>query len=159
MNQNLKILLTGLSMCIATLAFIVFIQLYVFNHLGDWTMATVNKFLVFHWTTLDNNLIRWLPLIVGVAYVISGKKRIDRFIKRVLLTLLSVIIVLILGILIALITWTSDGADSPLLPRYIKYQPFENYWTVFIVIGILISTIPIFFNQKESYGDDDTIDE
>jgi hypothetical protein len=159
MKQTLKILLIGLVLCILSEGILIFIHLYLIGHLGEWTYPVVNKYIIIEWTKSDSNLTRWLPLIVAIFYIISGKRKIEEFIKRVFLTLLSFIGFFVLGILFALIFWTSEGGGSPLLPEYIKYQPFAHYWTIFIAIGIILPIIPIFKNRKEDIGVDDTIDQ
>ncbi len=150
MNQSLKIMLAGLLMCIVTHGLMLFINLYFLIHLGDWTMAISNKYLLIDWTVLDRNLVRWFPFFVGVMCAISRVKKIQILAKHVLWTLLSVIGFILLGIIIALLTWTSKGADSQLLPESLKHQPFANYWTVFIGIGILLGLMPIVLRRKDN---------
>ncbi|MFT6280946.1 MAG: phage shock protein PspC (stress-responsive transcriptional regulator) [Salibacteraceae bacterium] len=152
MNQSLKIILAGLVLCIMTQALMLFIDLYVLFHLGEWTMEIANKFLVFNWTITDKNLIRWFPLIVGVACALANVKDIQALIKRVFWTLLTVLGCLLLAYIVALFTWTNEQADSPLLPQYIKYQPFVNYWTLFITFGILIPIVPLFRSRGKRGG-------
>ena len=149
MNQRLKILLSGLVLCIMTQSLMLFIDQYVLVRLGDWTMTMDNKYLILNWTILDKNLVRWFPLIIGISCVIFSVKDVHILVKRVFWTLLSVLSFIVIAILIALFTWTNDTADSPLLPEYIKYQPFVNYWTVFISLGILLAIIPIAKSRKE----------
>ena len=158
MNQSLKIVLAGLVMCIMTQGLMLFIDHYVLVHLGDWTMAMTNKFLVFDWTITDKNLIRWFPLIVGVACAIIGVRDLQIFIKRVFWTLLTVLGFILIAILIGLFTWTSNGGDSPLLPEYLKYQPFSNYWTVFIAVGILLPLIPLVKSRVDNVVNNEIID-
>lgn len=159
MKQTIKILLTGLVLCLLSQGILLFIHLYLIGHLGEWTMPVVGKYIIIDWTKSDSNLIRWLPLIVGIVYIISGKRKIDEFVKRVLITLLSFIGFFLLGILFALIFWTSEGGGSPLLPEYVRYQPFKHYWTIFLATGIVLPLIPIFKDRNDELRDQDAIDQ
>lgn len=51
----------------------------------------------------------------------------------------TILLSIIAGIEIGIFTWGSDKS-SPYLTDYMLEQPFGNYWTFFIVIGI---TIPV----------------
>jgi len=46
-----------------------------------------------------------------------------------------------LGLIIALLTWKHENIENPLLPDFLKDQPFDYYWTIFIITGLLISII------------------
>ncbi|MFT6500962.1 MAG: phage shock protein PspC (stress-responsive transcriptional regulator) [Crocinitomicaceae bacterium] len=158
MNQGFKMILAGLVLCIMTQALMLFIDHYVLVHLGEWTMEIANKFLILNWTTVDKNLIRWFPLIVGLACALANVKDIQVLIKRVFWTLLTVLSCLLLAYIVALFTWTNEQADSPLLPQYIKYQPFVHYWTVFIAFGILVPMVPLFRDRRKRAGNNNIID-
>lgn len=158
MNHSLKMILAGLVMCIMTQGIMLFIDHYVLIHLGDWTMAISDKFLVFKWTTIDKNLVRWFPLFVGIVCALTRVQKLEVLVKRVIWTLTSVIIALLTAVIIALFTWTKTGADSFLLPDYLKYQPFDHFWTVFILIGILLPLIPTIINAKSNDSVHETID-
>ncbi len=54
-----------------------------------------------------------------------------------------------LGLIIALLTWTNEGTENPLLPEYLKYQPFHYYWTVFIVLGLILSISYLYILKKK----------
>ena len=83
---------------------------------------------------------------------------IRKYFSDVDMSLTSVIIALLTAVIIALFTWTKTGADSFLLPDYLKYQPFDHYWTVFISIGILLPLIPTIINAKSNDSVYETID-
>ena len=106
-------------------------------------MAMSNKFLVFDWTIVDKNLIRWFPLLLGMVYTMIGVKNLELFIRRVFLTILTTLAMILIAVITGLYTWTSESGPSPLLPEYLKYQPFTFYWTVFILIGIIMPFFPM----------------
>lgn len=104
-------------MCIITQGVMLFIDHYFLIHLGDWTMAMSNKFLVFDWTIVDKNLIRWFPLLLGMVYTMIGVKNLELFIRRVFLTILTTLAMILIAVIIGLYTWTSESGPSPLLPE------------------------------------------
>ncbi len=61
------------------------------------------------------------------------------------------------GIAIGLYTWGND-ASNPLLPEYILEQPFGNYWTVFIVIGIAIPIAGLMLKNRKKKIVKNTLD-
>lgn len=145
-------------MCLLTVGLMQFIGFYVLINLGDWTLAFANKYLILYWTGTDINLIRWFPLIVGIVCTIVGVNDLRVFIKRVFWTLLTVVAFLVLALFIAMLFWTSEGGPSPLLPEYIKYQPFANDWTVFIALGVLLPMIPLIRKRRDNVDNDELID-
>lgn len=146
-----------MAMCLLTVGLMWFIDLYVLWHLSDWTLALANKYLILNWTGTDRNLVRWFPLIVGIVCTMVGVTDLRIFIKRVFWTLLTVMAFLVLALFIALFFWTIEGGPSPLLPEYIKYQPFANYWTVFIVLGVLLPMFPLIRKRRDTAGNDELI--
>ena len=128
--------------------------------MGDWTMKMFKKYLVFNLTSIDRLLISWLPLILAFAYSFAGIKKIQEFIKKVLWTITTVLVFFLAGIAVGLMTWTSDGGDSVLLPEYLKYQPIKYYWSFFIVLGIISPAIPtiISYLKKSNSSSDEIID-
>lgn len=141
-----------------TQGLMLFINNFVLVVLGDWTMQIANKFLIINLTIIDENLIRWFPFIVGLTCALTNVKDLQVLVERVFWTLLTVIGFLLLAILVALFTWSSNGADSPLLPEYIKYQPFMNYWTVFIALGITLPMIQLIWKRKKNAEVNDEFD-
>lgn len=119
-------------------------------------MKFFGKFLIFELTSLDRNLVRWLPLLIGTVMLIKTPKDTRTIVKSILISLATVFFTIILGIIIAINTWTNEGTDSPLLPEYIRYQPFQYYWTTFILIGLIISTL--FYIKKRSKYEENLID-
>lgn len=160
MNHKLKIVLTGLVLCLMTHTLRLFLDHYFLIHMGDWTMKIFKKYLVFNLTSIDRFLISWLPIILAIAYSFAGIKKIQVFIIKVMWSITSVIVFFLLGIIVGLMTWTSDGGDSVLLPDYLIYQPIKYYWSFFIVLGIVLPAIPTIINylKKSDSSSDEVID-
>ncbi|MFD1553275.1 hypothetical protein DNU06_16800 [Putridiphycobacter roseus] len=141
MKPEFKIILTGIGASIVSILLQWFFNYYVLVKLGDWTMALNQKFLVHQTTTLDVLLLNYFPIIIAGIFIVGGVLQTKQYRKFILWTSFSIIIMMILGFVVGLITWTTEGAVSPLLQQYIKYQPFKNYWTIFITLGVLIPLI------------------
>lgn len=157
MKHKLKIMLAGLVLSFITHALMLFLDHYFLIHMGDWTMKIFKKYLVFNLTLIDRLLISWLPLILAFAYSFIGIKKLQKFIRKVIWSILTVLVFFLIGILTGLMIWTSDGVDSVLLPEYLKYQPIKYYWTIFIALGIILPAIPTIISYLKS--DDSTSNE
>lgn len=60
----------------------------------------------------------------------------------------TIFLSIIAGISVGLYTWGNDKSN-PLLPEYILEQPFGNYWTVFILIGIITPIAILTFKNRK----------
>lgn len=122
---------------------------YLFANIGTWTMAISNKYLVINFTPIDKILITFFPVVPAFIHSIGESINITAFLKQALWLFISVILFFIAGLGIGLLTWTTTSSISPLLPNYLKYQPFTYYWTLFLIPSILIPVIfPIYRKMK-----------
>lgn len=120
--------------------FMYFMYFHFFLNLGDFTLNLFSKYLGFTLTDIDHVIVWLFPMLL--IYPIL-KKHIP-FAKHIflytLISLISIFISILFGVLIAVFTWPSEDA-SLYLPNYFLIQPFKHYWTVFIVIGVIIPLI------------------
>jgi formate-dependent nitrite reductase membrane component NrfD len=134
-----------------------FVFFYLFLNLGDWTFKNFQKFLAFHWSPIDHFIVQFSPLI----FIYPILKRKLNYIKEILLTTIigigTISLLLLIGIFIGIYTWKSVDS-SPLIPDYLLVQPFENYWTIFIVIGLLIPILILRNKNKRKKTDVTIID-
>jgi len=120
-------------------------------------MKVFKKYLVLNLTSIDRFLISWIPLILAFAYSSFGIKSLQKFIRKTIWSILTVLIFFLFGILISFMTWSSDGGNSVFLPEYLKYQPIKYYWTIFVALGIVLPVIPTTITYLKSI--DSTSDE
>ena len=152
MNQNLKIVLISLGTCLISFGLAILVN-QVMIHLPDITMFLMNKYLISSGGTfLDLNLIVWFPLILGFFSILSGSKTTRSFFRRFVWTFISLILWLTIGVVVATLTWKAPL--NPLLPDYLKFQPFGNYWTIFIVLGILTPLVIELIRNKNKLKKD-----
>ena len=147
MNQYFKILLIGIGMSICSFGLTFIFYSFVLTNLGDWTMSITQKYLIFNLNPIDNSLFQWFPVIIALVHISFRIKEIKIYFKTLLWTLCSLLTMFFIGVAIALLTWTNEGSESPLLPDYLKYQPNTYYWTIFLFLGILVSVLFLFLKQ------------
>jgi len=109
-------------------------------NLGDWTFKNFQKYLTFQIKPIDHFLVQFSPLFFVYPIV---KYKLNYWREMLLMTIIgicTIFLAITVGIAVGLYTWGNEESN-PLLPEYILEQPFGNYWTVFIVIGIAIPYI------------------
>lgn len=149
-KTNLKYIMVIILTSILSIELMLILINYVFAHLGTWTMSLSNKYLVINLTPIDKALITFFPVVPAFIHSIGEGININAFLKQSLWLFLSVILFFASGIGIGLLTWTTTSSISPLLPNYLKYQPFTYYWTLFLIPSILIPIVFPFLSKKQN---------
>lgn len=135
MNQNLKILLLGIGMSPISYGLMTILFLY----LPTTTMYLTSRYIIVEFIPVDWILAYSCPIIIALVQIAARIKQVKVLIKNVLWTLGMMVMMIFIGMLTAIYTWKGPGREDSLIPEYYRYQPFKFYWTVFIVLGILIS--------------------
>lgn len=94
--------------------------------------------------TLDYFFISLIPIF---GLLLNSKKKVNSFaeiLKDNLTILLCCLITFSIGILL-LITKIGSPSSNPLIPEYLRVEPFKIYSTFFIGIGIIL---PFLFIRK-----------
>ena len=141
MKQNVRIIIYGVLLCILSYGLMLILDYFVFVKLGDLTLPLTHKYLVINLNSIDRNLIRSFPLLLAIIQISVRRSQTKIYFKTVLWTFVSIISMMFLGLIIALLTWKHENIENPLLPDFLKDQPFDYYWTIFIITGLLISII------------------
>jgi hypothetical protein len=149
-SKKVKIVLIGVAFTFLSLAYLLILDFFVLGNISDWSMKLFQKYLIIDFNIQDKILIRWFPLLLSIIVIYTKDMGTKSFIRLILSGYITVSFSLLLGYFLAVITWTSGGAISPLLPEYIKYQPFTNYWALFILFGIVLAIWLHFKKGKES---------
>lgn len=135
-------------------------EFIVFRHFTKWTLDLVGKDYVYHIPLVDTLLFRLYPLLLGGIFIIT-KHREKGSLKNLTLALLTSIPLLIVLILIAyllgLVLWPKIETES--MSSNILQQPFNHYWTPFILIGIFLPYYFLVIKSKKVIPDllDDVI--
>lgn len=159
MNRIVINIIVTIVCIAATVTFMYYVFFYLFMNLGDWTFKNFQKFLTFQIKPIDHFLVQFSPLIF--IYPIL-KYKLNYWREMLLMTVIgicSIFLSIIAGITVGLYTWGNDKS-SPFLPEYILEQPFGNYWTVFILIGIItpIAILTLKNRRKKIEIEKSTID-
>lgn len=140
-------IMTTIASIVATVTFMYFMFFYVFMNLGDWTFKYFNKFLTFQLTPIDHFLVQFTPLFFVYPIIKNKLSYSKELIKTTVLGICTLFLSILSGILLGILTWPHDES-SPLLPEYIRVQPFGNYWTIFIIIGICVPFVMLIRKSK-----------
>jgi hypothetical protein len=147
MRIAVNVLITLLSFGIMGI-FEFVVSFYFIMNLGDWSYYFFQKFLTFNLQRIDHILIQISPLL----YIMPILKTKSLFWKEMLVMTVSgvcsIFLFIIIGITIALLTWGNENDSSSFLPNYILEPPFQNYSTIFVLIGISFPILILFFKNK-----------
>lgn len=92
--------------------------------------------------TFDYFLIAFLPVF---GLLLNSKRKENSLIKNVLIIFSSCIVTFSIGLFI-LITKIGSPGENPLIPEYLRVEPFKEYSSCSIALGI---TLPFLLVKKE----------
>lgn len=142
---------------VATAFFVYVVYAHLFVRLGDWTFDHFQQFLIVQLQPLDRMLMQWAPVLWSVPIVVYGLNYPRQLLGMTALGMGSMSLSLCAGIAWSLFTWKPD-TSSPLLPEYIRAQPFDHYWTVFLLVGIALPIVWMMATHRKKVKDGNTID-
>lgn len=94
--------------------------------------------------TFDYLLIALIPVFGLILTQKKKKKKVSEMLKENLIILLSCVLTFSLALLI-LVTKIGSPGENPLIPQYLRLEPFKIYSTLFITFGIIL---PFIFSPK-----------
>ena len=94
--------------------------------------------------TFDYLLISLIPIFGLMLTEKRKRKSLSEILKENLIILLSCILTFSIGLLI-LITKIGSPGENPLIPEYLRVEPFKIYSSFFIALGIIL---PFLFIRK-----------
>lgn len=97
---------------------------------------------------LDYFLISLIPIFGLVIYYKKKMNGFKEILKVNLIMLLSCVLTFSIGLLLLISKLGSPG-ENPLIPKYLRVEPFQNYSTCLIAIGIILPFILLKKNIKE----------
>lgn len=117
--------------------------------LAEFIQNTTGYFFGVGTNTLDYFLISLIPFI---GLLINYKKKINSFteiLKVDLTILLSCIVTFSIGLCL-LISKIGSPGENPLLPEYLRLEPFKEYSSFLIVLGIILAFLLVKNDVKET---------
>lgn len=157
MNQLFLNSIITIICVFATVAFMYFIFFFGLINLGDLTFAYFQKFLAVELKPIDHLLVQFSPLLFTYPIIKYKLNYPRQLLRMTIMGIGTTFLSLVGGIAIALFTWGIDQS-SPLLPEYILTQPFGNYWSIFIVLGIVTPIAIVMLQHGKNTIEKDTID-
>lgn len=129
-NKGILIISVSIAIVFFILSFMFFQEIFEFI---DNYLSTIRKVTVINISRLIVSLsLGCIPLCSFLTFRLLKMKAILSYFNIFFATFISYIFILILGHFIA----SKIGApSSPLLPKYIIYEPFNNYWGVIVFIA------------------------
>ncbi|MDB2697896.1 hypothetical protein N9Y29_01845 [Crocinitomicaceae bacterium] len=134
-----------------------FIFFYGLINLGDLTFTYFQKFLAVELKPIDHLLVWFSPLLFTYPIIKYKLNYPRQLLRMTLMGIGTTLLSLVGGIVIGLFTWGNDQS-SPFLPEYLLVQPFGNYWTVFIVLGIVTPIAVVMLQHGKNTIREGTID-
>lgn len=87
--------------------------------------------------TLDYFLISLIPICGKILAEKRKRKNLSEILKNNLIIFLSCILTFSIGLFI-LISKIGSPSENPLIPEYLRVEPFKAFSTFFIALGILL---------------------
>jgi heme/copper-type cytochrome/quinol oxidase subunit 2 len=112
-------------------------------------MFLTHRFLLVNIVPIDVILLQTIPVTAFIIQLISRRLEIYTFLLLAFFSLIYVFGLLIVGLTIALFTWQIAENQSPLIPEYVRQQPFDAYWTIFILIGLALPWVLFLSNNRQ----------
>jgi hypothetical protein len=128
----------GLSVLFMDLMF-----LYFFLNIGDISLSLFSNYLAFTITEFDRVLVWFFPIFIIYPIIKKGITFSKNILLYTVIGLIAIFSSIILGVLVAIITWSPDD-PTLYLPNYFLIQPFDYYWSLFIIAAIIITILVIF---------------
>ncbi|MBC9810870.1 hypothetical protein H9Y05_00130 [Crocinitomicaceae bacterium CZZ-1] len=150
MRNPYIILFISLGMSAITLWLTEFI---VFGHFTEWTMQHTGNRLTYHIPLIDAYLFRFFPLITGISlFMIDKNTSVKKLLLTIGITFIAIVSLLLAGFFITIYSWPQGfGMKS-------RVQPFDHYWTVLILTGIILPILFVGLRRKRTKNDDEIID-
>lgn len=145
-NLNKKYLYSSISISVALFILLNFIlgSTSIFG-LAEFIQNKTGYFFGVDINTFDYLLISSIPIF---GLMLTGKrktKNLSEIIKDNLIICLSCILTFSIGLLI-LISKIGSPSENPLIPEYLRVEPFKQYSLFFIILGLIL---PFLFIRKE----------
>ena len=145
-NLNKKYLYLSISISVALFILLNFIlgPTSVFG-LAEFIQNKTGYFFGVDINTFDYLLISSIPICGLKLSAKRKRKNLSEILKDNLIIYLSCVLTFSIGLLF-LISKIGSTGENPLIPEYLRVEPFKQYSTFFIVLGIIL---PFLIIRKE----------
>ena len=94
--------------------------------------------------TFDYIFISLIPICGLILTEKRKQKNLSDILKNSLIIFLSSVLTFIIGLFI-LISKIGSPSENPLIPKYLRVEPFKQYSLFFIILGLIL---PFIFTRK-----------
>lgn len=145
-NLNKKYLYLSISISVSLFISLNFIlgPTSVFG-LAEFIQNETGYFFGVDINTLDYLLISLIPICGLMLTEKRKRKNLSEILKDNLIISLSCVLTFSIGLFI-LISKIGSPSEKPLIPEYLRVEPFKQYSLFFIILGLIL---PFLFTRKE----------
>jgi hypothetical protein len=118
---------------------------YGFSDFINHLVSSLDYYFTWSVSPIDAALVAIIPWIVYRLPETEEKRSVKNQLGLSLLFLVSALVFFTFGFL--LIPMGNDA--NPLLPQYIKMQPFASYWAIWFALGNVLVTVFYFINKRQ----------
>ncbi|MDH4474317.1 MAG: hypothetical protein QE487_17055 [Fluviicola sp.] len=128
---------------------------YGFMPLMNNLLESLDYYLSWSLSTIDAALIAVIPWIVFGLVRTGEKQTVKHQLGLTALFLMGAFIFFIFGFLMMSI----ETSPNPLMPSYLKFQPFNHYWAICFAMSNLLISGMYLFDRKRKRDQQDVIDQ
>lgn len=143
MNRKIKVLSISISVFIFILLNFILGPTSVFG-LAEFLQNKTGYFFGVDINTFDYLLISSIPICGLMLTEKRKRKNLSDILKDNLIICLSCVLTFSIGLLI-LISRIGSPSQNPLIPEYLRVEPFKQYSLILIILGLIL---PFLFPRK-----------
>lgn len=144
MNRKIKVLSISISVFLFILLNFILGPTSVFG-LAEFLQNKTGYFFGVDINTFDYLLISSIPICSLMLTEKRKRKNLSEILKDNLIICLSCLLTFSIGLLI-LISRIGSPSQNPLIPEYLRVEPFKQYSLFFIFLGLIL---PFLLTRKE----------
>lgn len=129
-----------------------YFMLYGFMQLVNDILLQMDYYLFWSLTLVEVLLVAGTPWLTWLLLGTNDKRTLKNQLGLNLGFLLSSVVFFAFGFLLI----SMDPDQNPLLPSFVKYQPFTLYWSIWFALGDVL--VVAFFLLNKRQVDNSTID-
>ena len=143
MNRKIKVLSISISVFLFILLNFILGPTSVFG-LAEFLQNKIGYFFGVDINTFDYLLISSIPICGLMLTEKRKRKNLSDILKNNLIICLSCVLTFSIGLLI-LISRIGSPSQNPLIPQYLRVEPFKQYSLILIILGLIL---PFLFTRK-----------
>ena len=143
MNRKIKVLSISISVFLFIILNFILGPTSVFG-LAEFLQNKTGYFFGVDINTIDYLLISTIPICGLMLTEKRKRKNLSDILIDNLIICLSCVLTLSIGLLI-LISRIGSPSQNPLIPEYLRVEPFKQYSLILIILGLLL---PFLFTRK-----------